>query len=88
MADNRRRRTYGVSWSRSREVAAAFAQNLFQRTCEGGSVLLETDAPRAAIISAIKDTWRSEDELIVDRRHLGSVCVLARYPQRDLTERN
>ena len=50
-AHNRQRRTYGASWSRNRELANSFAQDWFQRTCEGGSVLLERmrPAPRSSL---------------------------------------
>jgi hypothetical protein len=78
---NRKHRTYGASWSRDRVVADSFAQNGLQRAAEGGTVLLETDAPSPAIIGVI-DADRTEDEVIVDRRCLGSVRVLARYPQK------
>ncbi len=82
-AINRKRRTYGLAWSRSREVAECFAQGSLQRTCDGGTVLLETNAPPRAIIGSI-DSWRNEDEVIVDRRYLDRVRVLARYPQKPL----
>jgi hypothetical protein len=77
IAGNRRKRTYGASWSLSREIADRFANARIVRAHEGGSVLLETDAPRTAIISAIGS---DEAEVIIDRRWLNSVRVLARYP--------
>ncbi len=81
-ARNRRRRTYGYSWTRSREVAECFATGLHQ-TAEGGSVLLETDAPAAAIIRVVRGGLHDgEREVWVDRRLLGHVRVLKRYPQR------
>lgn len=49
---NRRRRTYGPSWTTSIEVARHFASNTLHRTCVGGSVLLETMAPAEAIVCA------------------------------------
>jgi hypothetical protein len=81
-AFNRKRRTYGLSWSRDREVATSFA-NGFTRYAEGGSVLLEANAPRPAIISII-GSWRNEKEVIIDRRKLNEVRVLARYPQKNI----
>jgi hypothetical protein len=83
---SRKRRTYGASWSRDRNVADGFAQSGFQRTAKGGSVLLEIDAPARAIIAVIDGTRFTEAEVIVDRRCLDSVRVLARYPQRELHE--
>jgi len=79
---NRRRRTYGYSWTLSREVAECFATGLHQ-AAEGGSVLLETDAPSAAIIRVVRGGLHTgEREVWVDRRYLGQVRVLKRYPQR------
>ena len=48
-AHNRRRRTYGLSWSVERDVADDFARGWW-RDGKGGSVLLATDAPAGAII--------------------------------------
>jgi hypothetical protein len=80
---NRKRRTYGASWSRDRVVADSFAKNRLWCTAKGGTVLLETDAPLRAIIGVI-NADREEEEVIVDRRYLKSVRVLARYQQRDV----
>ena len=82
---NRKRRTYGCSWSADKEVAEAFARGIYQ-TFNGGSVLLETVAPPAAIICApslIDDSY-AEDEYVVDRRRLAHVRVIARFSQRPI----
>jgi len=47
-----RRRLYGISWTSSLSAAEVFAEDY--RVCDGGSVVLETVAPPAAIISAVK----------------------------------
>jgi hypothetical protein len=83
---NRRCRSYGLSWSSERECAASFAQDLWQ-TFDGGSVLLCTDAPAMSIICAphrLGDDY-GEAEYLVDRRRLGAVHVLQRYPQKPPT---
>jgi hypothetical protein len=83
-AVNRKRRTYGASWSRDRVAAECFARDGFQRAAKGGTVLLETDAPAQAIVAFIDGTrFKCEEEVIIDRRCLNSVRVLARYPQRE-----
>lgn len=86
-ARNRRRRTYGLSWSSEREVAEAHANSMW-RTTIGGSVLLETVAPPEAIICAVidHDNGYGESEYLVDRSHLPSVRVLARFSQLSPTE--
>lgn len=50
-AFNRRRRTYGMSWSASELVADGFAQGIW-RSCQGGSVVLRADVPAGAILCA------------------------------------
>ena len=50
-AAERRRRIYGISWSADVEVADRFARE--RQVMDGGSVVLETVAPTAAIISAV-----------------------------------
>jgi hypothetical protein len=81
-APNRRRRTYGISWTLDRAVAAVFAAGL-QQSAPGGSVLLETDAPAAAIIRVcVGGRHEAEQEVWVDRRALGQVRVLQRYAHR------
>lgn len=81
---NRRRRTYGTSWSSSVEVARSFAEKSLYRFATGGSVLLETFAPPDAIICAIAliDDRYAECEYVVDRRHLKRVVVLDHFPQK------
>ena len=82
IAHNRRCRTYSVAWTASREVADSFAQGIM-RTCQGGSVVIETVAPPAAIICRIphsSDRY-SEREYLVDRRHLDGARVVTRYSQ-------
>jgi len=82
-AANRRRRTYGLSWSVSIDTARSFARDTWQTT-QGGSVLLEAHAPTDAIICApalVNDGY-GEEEYIVDRRRLGAVRVIERFPQR------
>ena len=77
---NRRRRTYGMSWSSERVVADAFARsraNLYQE----GSVLITAEVPANAIVCAVpvpNDHYK-ECEYIVDRRRLETVQVEARY---------
>ncbi|WP_140886677.1 hypothetical protein [Muricoccus nepalensis] len=84
-ARNRRRRTYGFSWSSSREAAEAHARGLWQTT-DGGSVLLRATAPPSAIICAVpeEDDHYGEEEFLVDRRYLRGVEVVARFPQKAL----
>lgn len=83
---NRRRRTYGMSWSASPQVADEFATNRpFPRSFQGGSVLLRAEAPPEAIICA-PGVDNGEEEYLVDRRRLGRVEVLARYPQQELPD--
>jgi len=79
---NRKRRTYGVSWSLDRDVAEAYATGKW-RTCKGGSVLLMTKAPANAIICAphLLNNDHGKVAYVVDRRRLRSVCVLARFPR-------
>lgn len=77
-ASNRRYRRYGLSWSTDREVAKSFALGTC-RWSPGGSVLLFADAPVAAIISVLN--YEDEREVLVDRRLLGNVRILERFPQ-------
>jgi hypothetical protein len=82
-AVNRRRRTYGTSWSTDRLAAECFATDVRQ-ACNGGSVLSQTTAPADAIICAphlIGTRRPAEAEYIVDRRRLGAVAVVRRYAQ-------
>jgi hypothetical protein len=84
---NRRRRTYGLSWSGSREVADSFAAGALWRSCRGGSVLLQAQVPAEAVISApaLLANGHGEDEYLVDRRHLSQVTVVKRYAEDSST---
>jgi hypothetical protein len=75
---NRRRRTCGLAWTESIEVARQYAEQGFCRTCEGGSILLETTAPPEAIIcaTAMFGDRYAEQEYVVDRRRLTGVKVV------------
>jgi hypothetical protein len=78
---NRRRRTYGLAWTTSREVALRHALHNSHRMWPGGSVLLEARAPASAIITTshlIGDHY-GEEEYVVDRRKLRSVKVLENF---------
>lgn len=75
---NRRRRTYGLSWSRDAVVAESFATGA-RRLYTGGSVLLETVAPPEAVICSVPSRTSREQEVLIDRRRLQTVRVLARY---------
>lgn len=82
-AVNRKRRTYGLSWSSTKMLARAFAETSNYRCANGGSVLLATLAAPEAIICApalISDNY-AEQEFIIDRRRLGKVHVEERFPQ-------
>jgi hypothetical protein len=78
---NRQRRTYGPSWTESIEVARQYAERGFWRTFQGGSVLLETEAPPQAIICApaMFDDHYAEQEYVVDRRRLTGIKVVQRF---------
>jgi len=80
---NRRRRTYGIAWTTSAEVARDFANERARRGCRGGSVLIETLASPAAVICApaFVNGRYGEREYLVDRRRLRSVTVLERFEQ-------
>jgi hypothetical protein len=79
-ADNRKHRRYGACWSSKREVAEIFASERASHYTNG-TVLLETDAPADAIISAthLLHNDFGEFEHVVDRRRLTSVRVLKRF---------
>jgi hypothetical protein len=75
---NRRRRSYGMSWTKYRDMGEGYAK----RDCygSGGSVLLETIAEPGAIICACpRSEDKGEGEFVVDRRRLGKVRVLERF---------
>lgn len=80
-AANRRNRTYGASWSASREIAEQFAEH-GRRYYDGGSVVVSTLAPPEAIIFAPAlmgaHYGDAEEEYVLDRRQLGRVKLLAR----------
>lgn len=81
---NRKHRTYGLSWTTSRDVADDFARRDMRRSGEGGTVVLRTLAPPEAIVCAlhlVEHDRYAEEEVIVDRRRLGRVDVLCRYEQ-------
>ena len=76
---NRKRRTYGLSWTVNKGIAEAFARGIW-RTFDGGSVLLKTVAPPEAIICALpSEVHHTEEEYLVDRRQLTGVSVLERF---------
>jgi hypothetical protein len=78
---NRRRRTYGMAWSRREGVADSFAMGGWRNFCTEGSVLLRATVPAAAIIATIprrRDAY-DEAEVLVDRRRLARVEVVRRY---------
>jgi hypothetical protein len=81
-AFNRRRRTYGMSWTIDQNVAECFAQG-YAALYEGGTVLLETLAPPDAIICVphdhIDDVHSGEAEYLVGRRRLSLVKVVKRW---------
>ena len=81
---NRRRRTYGLSWTQTEEVGRSFAQGLWQ-VSEDGFVLLKTEAPAQAVICSpmIVNDGYGEQEYLVDRRRLSRVDVVERFPQRE-----
>jgi len=81
-AKNRKRRTYGMSWSAQMSVAESFALGTM-RHCEGGTVLLVTDAEPDEILCRIPARHSDEAEYVVDRRRLRAVRVVARFPQAD-----
>lgn len=80
-AHNRRRRTYGMSWSMDIAIARGFAHQTLYRN---GTVVLEADVPAAAIISGPGDIegFDGEAEYLVDRRRLRSVRVIERLPAK------
>ena len=85
---NRCRRTYGLSWSRSEAVANEFATSFHAPFFEGGTVLLEATAPPEAIVWVAPegDEFR-EEEVVIDRRFLSGVRVLRRYTQDEIAIR-
>jgi hypothetical protein len=84
----RKRRTYGFSWTEDIAIARDYADN---KSIHAPAVLLETVAPRAAIVCVphnhILAPHAVEAEVIVDRRKLGTVRVLERFPKKDRPSR-
>ncbi|MGJ0507473.1 MAG: hypothetical protein ACR652_10110 [Methylocystis sp.] len=77
---NRRRRTYGLSWTDKIEIAEEFAK--FAAKMHGDGCLLETVAPPEAIICSpaeLSDRFDGEREFLIDRRQLGKVAILNRF---------
>ena len=68
-AFNRRRRTYGMSWSASRGASPPILPKRHRRVYSDGSVLLEAEAPPDAIVfaPALHVNDYAEDEYVVDR---------------------
>lgn len=77
-AFNRRRRSYGLSWSSEEAVARSFALGIW-RSFHGGSVLLRCNAPSVAILNAVDAG--GESEFLVDRRLAGPIEVVERFQQ-------
>ncbi len=80
-ATNRLRRTYGLSWTSTKEVARAFASEGRMRAASGGTVVLEAVVPTDAIIAAVDDHAgdTGEREFLVDRRRLTNIAIIERY---------
>jgi hypothetical protein len=87
-ADNRRRRTYGLSWTQDREVAYGFANSIW-RDFDGGSVVLTTLAAPEAIISrpGTRNDKYGEKEYLVDRR-LVKVDLVDHLPENRKAKRD
>jgi hypothetical protein len=83
---NRRRRTYGLSWTTDRETALRFAEKGMWRHTVGGSVLLEATAGPMAIVASLADRY-GEQEYLVDRRKLGIVRVVEQFTQISIAAR-
>jgi hypothetical protein len=71
-----RHRIYGFSWTSNIEVARSFAQNYSY--VPGGNLVMETVAPRKAILCAV---GAEEDEYIIDRKLLKGLTVVQRYSE-------
>ncbi len=79
---NLERRTYGMSWTSSRELAEQRAGNLTQEGFD--SVVLQTVASPAAVICApclLVDEHEHQREYVVDRRELREVSVVGMLPR-------
>jgi hypothetical protein len=76
------RRACGSAWTTDKEVACMFGSGL-NAMHPGGGVLLSTDAPARAIIAGPDQhsLYLGEHEYVVDRRMLGKITMLERFPQ-------
>jgi hypothetical protein len=74
----------GFAWTTQDRVARMFAEGLNALHGDGG-LLLSTDAPANAIIAGPNEhsVYLDEHEYVVDRRLLGEITVLSRYPRAD-----
>jgi hypothetical protein len=79
------KRSYGPSWSLSREIAEGFM--LLKAAHPGGGVLLECDVTANAIISApaIHASESGEEEYLVDPLFVRNVRVLKRVRHRPVS---
>jgi hypothetical protein len=73
---------HGICWSSDVGVAELYARGLNAMT-GGGGVLIETTAPTEAIICKAVTTGATgwEFEYVVDRRRLGEIRQLVRFPE-------
>jgi hypothetical protein len=73
---------HGICWSSDVGVAELYARGL-NAMAGGGGVLIETTAPTEAIISRAATTGATgcEFEYVVDRRRLGGIRQLVRFPE-------
>jgi hypothetical protein len=79
---NHETRSYGPSWTTKRSVAEMFARGLNRCPVTGG-VVLRTEAPASTILVAPNArSLEEEREYVVDRRGLGIVEVVERYPPK------
>jgi hypothetical protein len=86
-ADNHSTREYGLAWTSNQIIAELFASGGWRAL--GESVLVESVVPPEAIICDIGQHGFShhlENEYLVDRRLLGAVTVIKRWPQRSKEE--
>lgn len=77
LVTSRQHRSYGISWTTDLQVAT----NHYRSKCEnvgGYALLLQADAPKHSIISAVRhrDLY-GEKEVLIDRRYLGRVLCLS-----------
>lgn len=76
---------YGFSWKTSREVAENFARGVATMH-ELGTVVLASDVPAEAIVCEMRGygMLSEEEEMVVERRKLGRVTVVKRFPYTGL----